>query len=80
MLPDLYVEVLSLCPSLGMVGLGHIAFDGTKLKASFDFNSGLMDMGCGRRTDLTDDHPGNVGSSHEGCRPCASIKPMRLGQ
>ncbi len=32
-LPDLYVEVVRLCASLGMVGLGHIAFDGTKLKA-----------------------------------------------
>jgi len=30
---DLYVEVVRLCGSLGMVGLGHIAFDGTKLKA-----------------------------------------------
>ena len=29
---DLYVEVVRLCTSLGMVGLGHIAFDGTKLK------------------------------------------------
>ena len=34
MLPDLYVEVVRLCASLGMVGLGHIAFDGTKLKAN----------------------------------------------
>ena len=33
-LPDLYVEVVRLCASLGMVGLGHIAFDGTKLKAN----------------------------------------------
>jgi len=31
-LPDLYVEVVRLCASLGMVGLGHIAFNGTKLK------------------------------------------------
>jgi transposase len=31
---DLYVEVVRLCASLGMVGLGHIAFDGTKLKAN----------------------------------------------
>ena len=28
------VEVVRLCASLGMVGLGHIAFDGTKLKAN----------------------------------------------
>jgi len=33
-LPELYVEVVRLCASLGMVGLGHIAFDGTKLKAN----------------------------------------------
>jgi transposase len=33
-LSDLYVEVVRLCASLGMVGLGHIAFDGTKLKAN----------------------------------------------
>jgi hypothetical protein len=33
-LPDLYVEVVRPCASLGMVGLGHIAFDGTKLKAN----------------------------------------------
>jgi len=33
-LPSLYVEVVRLCASLGMVGLGHIAFDGTKLKAN----------------------------------------------
>jgi transposase len=34
LLPDLFVEVVRLCASLGMVGLGHIAFDGTKLKAN----------------------------------------------
>jgi transposase len=33
-LPDLFVEIVRLCASLGMVGLGHIAFDGTKLKAN----------------------------------------------
>jgi len=33
-LPDLFVEAVRLCASLGMVGLGHIAFDGTKLKAN----------------------------------------------
>lgn len=33
-LPDLFVEVVRLCASLGMVGLGHIAFDGTKLRAN----------------------------------------------
>lgn len=33
-LPELYAEVVRLCASLGMVGLGQIAFDGTKLKAS----------------------------------------------
>jgi transposase len=33
-LPDLFVEVVRLCASLDMVGLGHIAFDGTKLKAN----------------------------------------------
>ena len=32
-LPNLFVEVVRLCASLGMVGLGHITFDGTKLKA-----------------------------------------------
>jgi len=34
MLPNLFVEVVRLCAFLGMVGLGHIAFDGTKLKAN----------------------------------------------
>jgi len=33
-LPDLFVEVVRLCASLDMVGLGHIAFDSTKLKAN----------------------------------------------
>jgi transposase len=33
-LPELFVDVVRLCASLGMVGLGHIAFDGTKLKAN----------------------------------------------
>ena len=33
-LPNLFVEVVRLCAYLGMVGLGHIAFDGTKLKAN----------------------------------------------
>jgi transposase len=33
-LPDLYVKVVRLCAPLGMVGLRHIAFDGTKLKAN----------------------------------------------
>ena len=33
-LPTLFVETVRLCASLGMVGLGHVAFDGTKLKAN----------------------------------------------
>jgi len=33
-IPKIFVEVISLCAQLGMVGLGHIAFDGAKLKAS----------------------------------------------
>lgn len=33
-LPGLFVEVVRLCASLGMVELGHVAFDGTKLKAN----------------------------------------------
>ncbi len=33
-LPDLFVEVVRFCASLGMMGLGYIAFDGTKLKAN----------------------------------------------
>ncbi len=33
-LPELYVEVVRLCASLGMIGLGHIAIDGTKLRAN----------------------------------------------
>jgi len=33
-LPELFVEVVRLCAALGMVGLGHVAFDGTKLKAN----------------------------------------------
>ena len=30
---EIFVEVVRLCANLGMVGLGHIVFDGTKLKA-----------------------------------------------
>ncbi len=33
-LPNLFVEMVRLCACLGMLGLGHIAFDGTKLKAN----------------------------------------------
>lgn len=32
-IPKIFVEGVRLCAKLGMVGLGHIAFDGTKLKA-----------------------------------------------
>lgn len=33
-LPQLFVDVVRLCASLGMVGLGHVAIDGTKLRAN----------------------------------------------
>jgi transposase len=33
-IPRIFVEVIRLCAQLGLVGLGHIAFDGAKLKAS----------------------------------------------
>ena len=33
-LPEVYVEVVRFCASLGMVGLGHIAIDGTKLRVN----------------------------------------------
>lgn len=33
-LPHLFVDVVRLCASLGMVGLGHVAIDGTKLRAN----------------------------------------------
>jgi transposase len=33
-LSDLFVQVLRLCQSAGLVSLGHVAVDGTKLKAS----------------------------------------------
>lgn len=33
-LPEVFVAVVRLCASLGMVQLGHVAFDGTKLKAN----------------------------------------------
>jgi transposase len=33
-LPEIFVQVVRLCASLGMVKLGHIAIDGTKLKAN----------------------------------------------
>lgn len=33
-IPKIFVEVIRLCAQLGMIGLGHIAFDGAKLKAS----------------------------------------------
>lgn len=33
-LSDLFVQVLKLCQSAGLVQLGHVAVDGTKLKAS----------------------------------------------
>ncbi len=31
---DIFVEIVRLCASLGMVELGHVSFDGTKLKAN----------------------------------------------
>jgi len=33
-IPIIFVEVMRLCAQLGMVSLGHIAFDGAKLKAN----------------------------------------------
>jgi transposase len=33
-IPELFVEVVRLCAHLGMVRLGHIAIDGTKLRAN----------------------------------------------
>ena len=33
-IPKIFVEVIRFCAQLGMLGLGHIAFDGAKLKAS----------------------------------------------
>ena len=33
-LADLFVQVLSLCQRAGLVGLGHVAADGTKLRAN----------------------------------------------
>lgn len=33
-IPIIFVEVIRLCAQLGMVSLGHIAFDGAKLKAN----------------------------------------------
>jgi len=33
-LSELFVQVLKLCRSAGLVGLGHVAVDGTKLKAN----------------------------------------------
>lgn len=33
-LPGLFLEVVRMCASLGMIGLGHLAIDGTKLKAN----------------------------------------------
>jgi len=33
-LSDLFVQVLALCQKAGLVGLGHVAVDGTKLRAN----------------------------------------------
>ena len=33
-LKDLFVQILRLCPKAGMVSLGHVALDGTKVKAN----------------------------------------------
>lgn len=33
-LGDLFVQVLALCQQTGLVGLGHVAVDGTKLRAN----------------------------------------------
>ena len=33
-LGDLFVQVLALCQRAGLVGLGHVAVDGTKLRAN----------------------------------------------
>src|SRR5665213_3032750 len=40
-LSDLFVQVLQLCQSAGLVKLGHVAVDGTKLKAN------ARAFGCG---------------------------------
>ena len=42
MLPDLFMEVVRFCVSLGVVGLGHITFDGcVKIQAE------TIDLGRG---------------------------------
>jgi transposase len=33
-LSDLFMQILRLCQKAGMVGLGHVALDGTKVQAN----------------------------------------------
>jgi hypothetical protein len=40
-LSGLFVQVLSLCRDAGMVKLGHVALDGTKVKASASKHSAM---------------------------------------
>lgn len=47
-LPGIFVEVVRLCASLGMVSLGHIAFDGTKLKANASVRQSKNSLGLDR--------------------------------
>jgi hypothetical protein len=32
--PGLFVQILALCRRAGLAGLGHVAVDGTKIKAN----------------------------------------------
>lgn len=59
-LKDLFVQILRLCQKSGMVSLGHVAFVGTKVKASASKHKGMshermlrgdkqLAHGCGSR-------------------------------
>jgi transposase len=41
----LFVETILLCARLGMVNLGHVALDGTKLKANTEMDPEIWTTG-----------------------------------
>mgnify|MGYP001435825824 CR=1 FL=1 len=48
-LSDLFVQVLRLCQKAGLVELGHVALDGTKIKANASKHIDAIEANTGRR-------------------------------
>jgi hypothetical protein len=54
----LFLQVLKLCETAGLVKLGHVALDGTKMKA----NAHASDLGFQNETEHSD-HSASLGES-----------------